>query len=182
MYTREEEIRVIINLFMDYATCQKEAIDFLKSGNQRKFQDQSMILSCQEKLERCSQVLNNLKKIIMYFDQAYTPEQLQPGGIAEQRAQEGKRLFVELKKDPTYISVMKEIAHNSYFNNSDEELSNIQLPEEQVGSHLEQRFRCGAISKEQLILFDNYFIYLSQDSDYLDSVSQNLQSPSNYSR
>ena len=118
----------------------------------------------------------------MYFDQAYTLEQLQPGGIAEQRAQEGKRLFVELKKDPTYISVMKEIAHNSYFNNSDEELSNIQLPEEQVGSQLEQRFRSGAISKEQLILIDNYFIYLSQDSDYLDSVSQNLQSPSNYSR
>ena len=62
MYTREEKIRVIINLFMDYATCQKEAIDFLKSGNQRKFQDQSIILSCQEKLEKCSQVLNNFKK------------------------------------------------------------------------------------------------------------------------
>ncbi len=182
MYTKEEEIKVISNLLINYATCQKEAIEFFKNENQRKFRDNSILISCQEKLEKCIQILNKLKGIIMLFDQAYTPEQLLPGGIAEKKAQEGKILFSELKKDPIYISLMKEIAHNSYFNDVDEELSNIQLPEELISDHLESRFRSGAISKEQLILYDNYFIYLCQDSEYLNSVNQKSQSSSNFSR
>lgn len=178
MYTKEEELNVIIDLFVDYATAQEEAITLFKSERQKKYQDQSLLQTFKKKQEVCKGVLERLRSLSMYFNQAYHPNQLQQGGIAEENANEGKRLLAEFKKDPSYTSLMSEIAHNSYFSDVEPALSGIQLPEEVVFDHLAQCFSNGSISKKQFILYDNFFTYLCNDPQYLEIVNQNQPLPS----
>ena len=172
MYSKEEEIRIIYNLLTDYMNHQQKAIELFSSGNWAQYQSKDVVVFYQTKLTKCMNILNSLKVIMAYFNQAYSEEQLLPGGIADKRAEEGRRLFSDLRKDPDYVLIMSEIAHNSYFNGNDSELSGIMLPENMISDHLENRFKSGAISKEQLILYDNYFTFLINDQEYNANIQR----------
>ena len=172
MYTKFEEMHVIYNLLLDYRNHQKSAVEMFKEDSWKKFQGPDALNYYQERLNKSEAVLTELQKAISCFTQAYTPEQAQ---LAQQREQQGKQIFSEIRrKNEDYQGILKEIAHNSYFNGTESMLSEMQLSDDgQISNTLETWARSGLITKEQLIFYDNFMTYLQQDPDYIEIARQN---------
>lgn len=172
MYTKFEEMQVIYNLILDYRNHQKSAVEMFKEEGWKRFQGPDALKYYQERLNKSEAVLAELQKAISCFTQAYTPEQAQ---LAQQREQQGKQIFSEIRRgNADYQGILKEIAHNTYFSGAEPALFDIELSDDrQISNTLESMARSGSITKEQLILYDNFMTYLEQDPDYIEIARQN---------
>ena len=123
-------------------------------------------------------IFGELNKATMCYEQAYTPDQLQPGGIAEQRTKEGNKIFHDLRtQNVGYKKVIDEIAY-SLFVAHDPHLDGLSAGLESKLDSLDKEFEQGSLSKEELIFYSNMCNSLSKNPDYIDYMSQFQQETS----
>ena len=188
MYTKYEEMKVMKQVMSNYADNQKrqyESTIILLKEQVNGFpldinSDSSSreISSLESKAEMLSDykrdygialsIVSELNKATMCYEQAYTPEQIQPGGIAEQRAKEGNRIFHELRtQNPEYIRIMDEISNGLYVD-GDKHLDGLEQGLDSKIESLEKEFEEGKISKEQLIFYTNMCVSISKSNPSLN--------------
>lgn len=192
MYSKYEEMRVMKGVIKSYADNQKKeyesVVAMLKDTSSSFPMDIASdranleISSLQSKVSLLSDyrtdyatgmsVLNELNKATMCYEQGYTPEQLQPGGIAEQRAREGNRIFHEIRTESVgYKKIIDEISY-SLFVAHDPHLSGLENGLDVKLDSLDKQFEQGELSKEELIYYTNMCASLSKNPNYIEYMSQ----------
>lgn len=192
MYSKYEEMRVMKGVIKNYADNQKSeyesVVAMLKKVSNNFPLDinsdraSSEISSLQSKASLLSDyrvayvtgmsVFSELNKATMCYEQAYTPEQLQSGGITEQRAKEGNRIFHDVRTQNTgYKEIVDEIAY-SLFVDHDPHLDGLGMDFDAKAKSLDKDFEAGKITKEQLIYYTNMCWSLSQNPNYIEYMSQ----------
>lgn len=192
MYSKYDEMRIIKQVMQNYADNQKRnyesTIAMLKEQSSNFPLDinsdrtSTEISSLQSKVSLISgyrtdyqcalSVVNELNKATMCYEQGYSPEQLQQGGIAEQRAKEGNKIFYEIRtQNPEYKRIMDEISY-SLFVSHDPHLDGLGMNFDAKEESLEKDFETGKITKEQLIYYTNMCWSLSQNPNYIEYMSQ----------
>lgn len=192
MYSKYEEMRVIKQVIQNYANNQKRNYESTITMIKEQFNNfpldinsdrtNTEISSLQNKVDLLSSyktdyqsallVVSELNKATMCYEQAYSPEQLQPGGIAEQRGKEGNRIFDRIRNNnPEYNRIMNEIAY-SLFIAHDANIDGLEMDFDAKKENLNKDFENGKITKEQLIYYTNMCFTLSQNQNYIEYVSQ----------
>ena len=167
MYTKYEEMKVIKQVINNYADNQKRQyestiamlkeqsnsfpMDINSESSSREISSLqskvSMLSSYKSDYATAISIVNELNKATMCYEQAYTPEQIQPGGIAEQRAKEGNRIFYELRtQNPEYKKIMSEISNGLYVD-GDPHLEGLEQGLDSKIDSLEKEFEEGKISR-----------------------------------
>lgn len=186
MYSKYEEMRVMKQTIQNYANNQKYEYDSIATSlkeNINKLDINSNITSLnrdvawlsviQNDYKNAMSVVSELNKATMCYEQAYTPEQLQQGGIAEERAKEGNRIFYEIRtQNPEYKRIVDEIAYD-LFANQDPHVVDLRMDFDTKEKNLEKEFEEGKISKEQLIYYVNMCWSLLQNPNYIKYMNQN---------
>lgn len=192
MYSKYEEMRVMKQVIQNYADNQKRqyesTVTMLKDQTSNFPLDinsdrtNTEISSLQSKVSLLSgyqadyqsalSIISELNKATMCYEQAYTPEQLQPGGIGEQRAKEGNKIFYDVRtQNADYKKIIDEIAY-SLFVAHDPLIEGLGMDYDAKAESLEKDFEMGKITKEQLIYSSNMCWSLSQNPDYIKYMSQ----------
>lgn len=117
-------------------------------------------------------VVSELNKATICYEQGYSPEQLQPGGIADQRAIEGNKIFYDIRTQNTeYKRIINEIAY-SLFVGHNPYIEGLELDFVAKSESLDRDFQAEKITKEQLIYYTNMCWSLSQNPTYIGYMSQ----------
>ena len=191
MYTKYEEMRVIKETFQNFADGQKilytQEIAKVKEDTSRISSDinsERALSAVENGVGLLRDYMNNyhgamsvvaeLNKATMCYEQAYTPEQLQPGGIAEAKAREGNRIFYDIRtQNPEYKRIMEGIAYDLY-KDGDPMMSGVgkDFVFDGKADELKKDFEAGKITKDQLIYYTNMCWALTQNKDYIEHISQ----------
>lgn len=192
MYSKYEEMRVMRQVMQNYADNQKRqyesTIAMLKEQSNNFPLDinsdrtNTELSSLQSKVSLLSDyrtdyqsalsVVSELNKAIRCYEQAYTPEQLQPGGITEQREKVGNRIFHDIRtQNPEYKRIMDEIAYGLFVAH-DPMIEDLGMDFDTKAESLDKDFEAGKITKEQLIYYTNMCWALTQNKDYIEYMSQ----------
>ena len=189
MYTKYEEMKAMQSILKNYISNQKTAyetaLNELKdetknmSSNINNYNDSIRTVNATtgvmsyygEEYNKGVTALQELEKAIMCFEMGYTQDNIQTG-LADQRMQEGKKLFFELRtKNDAYKSIMERIAFDLYRSRDRhvDDLDNIGLKTKL--ENLDKEFEEGRLSKEQLIYYTNMCTHLSQNKDFIDYIN-----------
>lgn len=192
MYSKYEEMRVMKGVIKSYADNQKKEYESVVSRLKDAFNSfpldissdrasleigslqlgVSLLSDCRTAYVTGVSVLNELNKAARCYEQNYTLEQLQPGGIAEQRAEEGNRIFYEIRtKNVGYKKIIDEISYSLFVAN-DPHLSGLEDGLDAKLDSLGKQFERGELSKEELIYYTNMCASLSKNPDYIEYMSQ----------
>lgn len=188
MYSKYEEMKTIQSVIANYVQNSKNGYEQAMRDLQQKASQKapnieegkgqvkdfasslSLMAGYQEDYSRAKGVLLELNKAVMCYEMAY-PQGLSED-IVEQRKQEGNRTFFQLRtKNTDYKNIMGSIAY-SLFVQHDENLEDlVTLGADAKIEELEEKFKTGKISKEQLILYTNACDLLSQNPDFIEYAS-----------
>lgn len=202
MYSKYEEMLVMKQVMQNYVDDQKKLYEttianlkenlnnFSSDINNERAANEisslqftaSLLSDYRADYESGLSVVSELNKATMCYEQAYTPEQIQPGGIAEQRVGEGNKLFHEIKtQNPNYKRIMNEISYGLFVSH-DPYLDGLENGLDSKLDNLDKDFEEGKLSKEQLIFYVNMCATLSQNPDYIEYVSQFQNQQQNINR
>lgn len=185
MYSKYEEMRVMRQVMQNYADNQKRdyesAVALLREKTNKldinsKLDslkiDIGVLSVIQADCQSALAIVSEFNKAIGCYEQAYTPEQLQPGGIADQRAKVGNRIFHDIRtQNPEYKRIMGEIAYGLFVAH-DPMIKDLGMDFDTKAESLDKDFEAGKITKEQLIYYTNMCWALTQDKDYIEYMSQ----------
>ena len=192
MYSKFEEMRVIRQVFQNYtaelkrdyegyvAMLKDKSNEFpLDIDNDQAYKKIKTLQSTADSLsshlmeyQNALKIIGELDKAIKCYTQAYSPEQLLSGGVAEQRAKEGNKIFYDIRtQNPVYKSIMSEIAY-SLFVNHDSMIEDLGMDYDAKVESLEKNYAAGKISKEQLIYYTNMGWHLSQNPNYIEYMNK----------
>ena len=185
MYSKYEEMQVMRQVIQNYADNQKmnyesevallkEKADKLDINSELGSlqRDVGSLSVIQTNYQSALSIVSELNKAIRCYEQAYTPEQLQPGGIAEERAKEGNRIFHDIRtQNPEYKRIMDEVS-NELFKSHDYHIEDLGLDFDAKVESLEKDFEAGKLNKEQLIYYTNVCWTLSQNPQYIEYMNQ----------
>lgn len=192
MYSKYEEMSVMKQVIQNYAHNQKLKYESIIANLKEQSNNFSLdinsdranleISSLQTKVSLLSDylrdyqnalsVVGEFNKAMMCYEQAYSPEQLQPGEIADQRVKEGNRIFHDIRtQNLEYRRIMDEIAYDLFIAH-DPHLDGLKMDFDAKAESLEKDFSAGKITKKQLIYYTNMCSSLSRNPDYIEYMSQ----------
>lgn len=199
MYSKYEEMRVMRQVMQSYAQELKQSyeyfVDTFKEKANRFSSDINSEMDTPQKfkvdLERMERyrfdyqstlnIVKELNKAIMCYEQGYTQENIQ-SGLADERAKEGTRLFAEIRiQNPEYKRILNEIAYG-LFDAQDPNLKGLNMDLDAKLEALDKDFAEGKLTKEQLIYYTNICLTLMQNPDYIQYMSeqQSYEKPMQY--
>ena len=192
MVTKYDEICVLKKIICSYAESKKRnfniVVDKIKESSSgismditnkeskdkiKMFQNDFNILSTfYKQYESATVIIDELNKILMLYEQEYTENERKPGGKAEQNKAEANRLFSNLKNSNyEYKDIMNEISSNLY-KNGDSNLVGIEKGIDSKITDLENDYKQGKITKEQLIFYTFMTITLLENNDISIEIAE----------
>ena len=185
MYSKYKEMRVMRQVMQNYADNLKKEYELAIASLREKTgkldinselgslqRDVGTLSAIQTDYQSALAIVSEFNKAIMCYEQAYTPEQLQPGGIAEERAKEGNRIFYDIRtQNPEYKRILDEMAYE-LFKSHDDHIDGLGLDFDAKEESLRKDFEAGKINKEQLIYYTNMCWTLTQNPQYVEYMSQ----------
>ena len=185
MYSKYEEMRVMRQVMQNYADNLKREYELAIASLREKTgkldinselgslqRDVGSLSVIQTDYQSALAIVSEFNKAIMCYEQAYTSEQLQPGGIAEERAKEGNRIFYDIRtQNPEYKRIMDEMAYE-LFKSHDDHIDGLGLDFDAKEESLRKDFEAGKLNKEQLIYYTNMCWTLTQNPQYVEYMNQ----------
>ena len=185
MYSKYEEMRVMRQVMQNYADNLKREYELAIASLREKTgkldinselgslqRDVGSLSVIQTDYQSALAIVSEFNKAIMCYEQAYTSEQLQPGGIAEERAKEGDRIFYDIRtQNPEYKRIMDEMAYE-LFKSHDDHIDGLGLDFDAKEESLRKDFEAGKLNKEQLIYYTNMCWTLTQNPQYVEYMNQ----------
>lgn len=193
MYSKYEEMKVIQSVIARYAESQKVGYEremrdlqqevSKKNPNVENGKEQvkgfalslSLMTGYQEGYSKAKEVLSELNKAVMCYEMGY-PQEL-PKNVIKEQLQEGNRIFFQLiTKNTDYKNIMGDIAYDLFKHDKNlEDL--VALGVDVKTDELEEKFKTGAISKEQLILYTIACNLLPKNQDFIEYVNGFQETP-----
>lgn len=199
MYSKYEEMRVMSQVMQSYANVQKRDYESYVAGFKEKVNGFSLDIdnktdnpesfkSCLDTIElyrsdyqSALNVISELNKAVMCYEQGYTQENIQ-SGLADERAKEGNRIFYEIRtQNAEYKKILNEISYGLFVSH-DPRLDGLGMDLDAKLEELDKDFAEGKLTKEQLIYYINVCSTLVKNPDYIQYMSeqQSYEKPIQY--